>query len=174
MHLVREHFSSPILQYAEADGGKTFTLVECPSTCSGVRLSFIHSFKFSFSYKAERARLLLVSPTTRSMSECKPFRPMEVENDVGPPCSRMFANLFQQCLDRSSYFWDRQRLRRIQASWKLCHYSVELVRATARTFLTEMTRGSCLDRAVITGKNTKYESIADLRDTTIGISRHGR
>lgn len=29
---VREHFSSPLLQYAEADGGRTFTLVECPST----------------------------------------------------------------------------------------------------------------------------------------------
>lgn len=31
---VREHFSSPLLQYAEADGGKTFTLVECPSKCA--------------------------------------------------------------------------------------------------------------------------------------------
>ena len=29
---VREHFSSPLLQFAEADGGKTFNLVECPST----------------------------------------------------------------------------------------------------------------------------------------------
>jgi len=28
---VREHFSSPLLQYAEVDSGKTFTLVECPS-----------------------------------------------------------------------------------------------------------------------------------------------
>ncbi|KAA1467629.1 periplasmic binding protein-like II [Dentipellis sp. KUC8613] len=28
---VREHFSSPLLQYAEQDQGKTFTLVECPS-----------------------------------------------------------------------------------------------------------------------------------------------
>ncbi|KZT07782.1 periplasmic binding protein-like II [Laetiporus sulphureus 93-53] len=28
---VREHFSSPLLQYADDDGGKTFTLVECPS-----------------------------------------------------------------------------------------------------------------------------------------------
>ncbi|KAF8169757.1 hypothetical protein BJ912DRAFT_912578 [Pholiota molesta] len=28
---VREHFSSPLLQFAEADDGKTFTLVECPS-----------------------------------------------------------------------------------------------------------------------------------------------
>ncbi|KAL7279244.1 hypothetical protein ACG7TL_007084 [Trametes sanguinea] len=28
---VREHFSSPLLQFAEEDGGKTFTLVECPS-----------------------------------------------------------------------------------------------------------------------------------------------
>ena len=31
-YLVREHFSSPLLQYAEEDAGKTFTLVECPST----------------------------------------------------------------------------------------------------------------------------------------------
>uniref|UniRef100_A0A8H7Y3M7 Uncharacterized protein n=1 Tax=Psilocybe cubensis TaxID=181762 RepID=A0A8H7Y3M7_PSICU len=28
---VREHFSSPLLQFAEQDAGKTFTLVECPS-----------------------------------------------------------------------------------------------------------------------------------------------
>ncbi|TFK18119.1 hypothetical protein FA15DRAFT_675530 [Coprinopsis marcescibilis] len=28
---VREHFSSPLLQLSEEDGGKTFTLVECPS-----------------------------------------------------------------------------------------------------------------------------------------------
>lgn len=28
---VREHFSSPLLQYAEEDAGTTFTLVECPS-----------------------------------------------------------------------------------------------------------------------------------------------
>ncbi|KAG8919143.1 hypothetical protein FRC01_001450 [Tulasnella sp. 417] len=27
---VREHFASPLLQYAEDDGGKTFTLVSCP------------------------------------------------------------------------------------------------------------------------------------------------
>ena len=30
-NIVREHFSSPLLQFAETDGGKTFTLVECPS-----------------------------------------------------------------------------------------------------------------------------------------------
>ena len=29
---VREHFSSPLLQYAADDADKTFTLVECPST----------------------------------------------------------------------------------------------------------------------------------------------
>lgn len=28
---VREHFSSPLLQFAEKDAGTTFTLVECPS-----------------------------------------------------------------------------------------------------------------------------------------------
>ena len=27
---VREHFASPLLQYADDDAGKTFTLVECP------------------------------------------------------------------------------------------------------------------------------------------------
>jgi hypothetical protein len=27
---VREHFASPLLQFAEADEGKTFKLVECP------------------------------------------------------------------------------------------------------------------------------------------------
>ncbi|KIM40517.1 hypothetical protein M413DRAFT_163102 [Hebeloma cylindrosporum] len=35
MHLrvgyVREHFSSPLLQFSEKDAGQTFTLVECPS-----------------------------------------------------------------------------------------------------------------------------------------------
>ena len=30
--VVREHFSSPLLQLAEQDGGKTFVLVECPSS----------------------------------------------------------------------------------------------------------------------------------------------
>ncbi|KAI0719327.1 periplasmic binding protein-like II [Cerioporus squamosus] len=34
---VREHFSSPLLQFAEADGGKTFTLVECPSATNAER-----------------------------------------------------------------------------------------------------------------------------------------
>lgn len=29
-------------------------------------------------------------------------------------------------------------------------------------------------RAVITGKESKYQSIADLKDTNIGISRYGR
>jgi hypothetical protein len=29
---VREHFSSPLLQFSEKDVGETFTLVECPST----------------------------------------------------------------------------------------------------------------------------------------------
>jgi hypothetical protein len=28
--LVREHFASPLLQFAEADEGATFELVECP------------------------------------------------------------------------------------------------------------------------------------------------
>lgn len=38
---VREHFSSPLLQYVEADGGKTFTLVECPSKQTSYRLQRI-------------------------------------------------------------------------------------------------------------------------------------
>lgn len=34
---VREHFSSPLLQFAEADAGQTFTLVECPSESNKIR-----------------------------------------------------------------------------------------------------------------------------------------
>ena len=30
LHLVREHFASPLLQLAEKDAGRTFVLVECP------------------------------------------------------------------------------------------------------------------------------------------------
>ena len=33
--LVREHFSSPLLQFADEDNGQTFALVECPSESSG-------------------------------------------------------------------------------------------------------------------------------------------
>lgn len=32
IHTVREHFCSPLLQFAAADQDKTFTLIECPST----------------------------------------------------------------------------------------------------------------------------------------------
>ena len=32
--LVREHFSSPLLQFSDKDSGQTFTLVECPSGSS--------------------------------------------------------------------------------------------------------------------------------------------
>ena len=32
-HLVREHFSAPLLQFAKNDSDQTFTLVECPSKC---------------------------------------------------------------------------------------------------------------------------------------------
>ena len=32
---VREHFSSPLLQFAEKDEDSTFTLIECPSKKDG-------------------------------------------------------------------------------------------------------------------------------------------
>lgn len=32
----------------------------------------------------------------------------------------------------------------------------------------------CVQRAVITGTNSKYHTMSDLKDTTIGISRPGR
>ena len=35
---VREHFSSPLLQFAAEDRNKTFTLVECPSMLSRITL----------------------------------------------------------------------------------------------------------------------------------------
>ncbi|PVG04359.1 hypothetical protein CPB86DRAFT_778610 [Serendipita vermifera] len=37
---IREHFASPILQFAEADGGKTFKLVECPGGTGQIIAAF--------------------------------------------------------------------------------------------------------------------------------------
>ena len=42
--VVREHFSSPLLQLAEADAGQTFTLVECPSMRLSISPNTIQSF----------------------------------------------------------------------------------------------------------------------------------
>lgn len=103
---VREHFSSPLLQFADEDQGKTFTLVECPSGTGQ-----------------------LISRLTNDE--------IDIAIALTDPLISGIANGSK--------------------AYKLV--------------------GSCvstpLNWAVITGKESEYKNIADLKDTTIGISRIG-
>ncbi|CAL1716662.1 unnamed protein product [Somion occarium] len=103
---VREHFSSPLLQYAEADGGQTFTLVECPSG-TGQLISRLTNDEVDVA-------IALTDPLISGIAKGS-----EAYKLVG-------------------------------------------------SYVT-----TPLNWAVITGKDSKYQSIPDLKDTTLGISRHG-
>ncbi|CCM00113.1 uncharacterized protein FIBRA_02140 [Fibroporia radiculosa] len=103
---VREHFSSPLLQYAEADGGKTLTLVECPSGTGQ-----------------------LINRLTNN------------EIDVAVALTDPLISGIAKGSE---------------------HYRL------VGSYVT-----TPLNWAVITGKETKYNEIADLQGTAIGISRYG-
>ncbi|KAI0925809.1 hypothetical protein AcW1_008142 [Taiwanofungus camphoratus] len=103
---VREHFSSPLLQFAEADGGKTFTLVECPSG-TGQLIGRLTNDEIDIA-------IALTDPLISGIAKGSE------------------------------------------------HYRL------VGSFVT-----TPLNWAVITGKDTKYRQIADLQETTIGISRYG-
>ncbi|KAJ3995749.1 periplasmic binding protein-like II [Lentinula boryana] len=103
---VREHFSSPLLQFAEADEGRTITLVECPSGTGQ-----------------------LISRLTKDE--------IDVAIALTDPLISGIANGSQ--------------------AYKLIG-----------SYVT-----TPLNWAVITGRDSKYEKISDLKDTTIGISRLG-
>ncbi|THG96818.1 hypothetical protein EW026_g5080 [Hermanssonia centrifuga] len=103
---VREHFSSPLLQFAEADGGKTFTLVECPSG-TGQLISRLTNDEIDVA-------IALTDPLISGIAK-------------GSNAYKLVGSYVTTSLN-----------------W-----------------------------AVITGKDSKYASIADLKDTTIGISRFG-
>lgn len=103
---VREHFSSPLLQFAAADQGKTFSLVECPSGTGQ-----------------------LISRLTNN------------EIDVAIALTEALIS----------------GIAKGSTAYKL-----------VGSYVT-----SPLNWAVVTGKSSTFNSIADLKDTTIGISRHG-
>ncbi|KAK0500403.1 periplasmic binding protein-like II [Armillaria luteobubalina] len=103
---VREHFSSPLLQYAQADQNKTFTLVECPSGTGQ-----------------------LISRLTNDE--------IDVAIALTDPLISGIANGSK--------------------AYKLVGSYVS----------------TPLNWAVITGTEAKYNSISDLKDTAIGISRQG-
>ncbi|KAH9945145.1 periplasmic binding protein-like II [Epithele typhae] len=103
---VREHFSSPLLQFAEADGGKTFTLVECPSG-TGQLIGRLEKDEIDVA-------IALTDPLISGIAKGS-------------------------------------------TAYKL-----------VGSYVT-----TPLNWAVITGTNSKYNSISDLKDTTIGISRYG-
>ncbi|KAJ7455333.1 hypothetical protein B0H11DRAFT_2067698 [Mycena galericulata] len=103
---VREHFSTPLLQFQDADQNRTFTLVECPSGTGQ-----------------------LISRLTKDE--------IDVAIALTDPLISGIANG--------------------STAYKLCGSYVS----------------TPLNWAVITGKDTKYQNISDLKDTTIGISRLG-
>ncbi|KAI9066233.1 periplasmic binding protein-like II [Trametes sanguinea] len=103
---VREHFSSPLLQYAEEDGGKTFTLVECPSG-TGQLIGRLEKDEIDVA-------IALTDPLISGIAK-------------GSKAYKLVGSYVTTPLN-----------------W-----------------------------AVITGKNSSYNSISDLKGTTIGISRYG-
>ncbi|KAF8899931.1 hypothetical protein CPB84DRAFT_1962592 [Gymnopilus junonius] len=103
---VREHFSSPLLRFAEEDGEKTFTLVECPSGTGQ-----------------------LISRLTNDE--------IDVAIALTDPLITGIANGSK--------------------AYKLVGSFVS----------------TPLNWAVITGTKSKFNSIEDLKETTIGISRYG-
>ncbi|KAI5122898.1 hypothetical protein M0805_007576 [Coniferiporia weirii] len=103
---VREHFSSPLLQFADADAGQTFVLVECPSG-TGQLIGRLTNDEIDVA-------IALTDPLIAGIAK-----------------------------GSSAY---------------------KLVGSYVTT---------PLNWAVITGKESKYNSIQDLKGTTIGISRPG-
>ncbi|OSD06638.1 periplasmic binding protein-like II [Trametes coccinea BRFM310] len=103
---VREHFSSPLLQFAEEDGGKTFTLVECPSG-TGQLIGRLEKDEIDVA-------IALTDPLISGIAK-------------GSKAYKLVGSYVTTPLN-----------------W-----------------------------AVITGKNSPYNSISDLQGTTIGISRYG-
>ncbi|KAH8092656.1 periplasmic binding protein-like II [Cristinia sonorae] len=103
---VREHFSSPLLQFADEDSGKTFTLVECPSG-TGQLISRLTNDEIDVA-------IALTDPLISGIAKGS-------------------------------------------TAYKL-----------VGSYVT-----TPLNWAVITGKNSKYNSIADLHNTTMGVSRLG-
>jgi len=103
---VREHFSTPLLQFQDVDQNKTFTLVECPSGTGQ-----------------------LIARLTKDE--------IDVAIALTDPLISGIANG--------------------STAYKLCGSYVS----------------TPLNWAVITGKDTKFQNISDLKGTTIGISRLG-
>ncbi|KAL5525671.1 hypothetical protein ACEPAG_7007 [Sanghuangporus baumii] len=103
---VREHFSSPLLQFADDDKGKTFTLVECPSG-TGQLIKRLADDEIDVA-------IALTDPLIAGIA-------------------------------------------RGSSAYKL-----------VGSYVT-----TPLNWAVITGKDTKYNSIEDVKGTTMGISRPG-
>ncbi|KAF8802467.1 hypothetical protein BYT27DRAFT_7341355 [Phlegmacium glaucopus] len=103
---VREHFSSPLLQFAETDAGQTFTLVECPSG-TGQLISRLAADEIDIA-------IALTDPLISGIAK-------------GSKAYKLIGSFVSTPLN-----------------W-----------------------------AVITGKDTIYKEISDLKGTTLGISRPG-
>jgi hypothetical protein len=102
---------------------------------------------------------------TKSTSQC------EITSTATPRFSFIGSSIWQ-CSHRCTYRRHSQRLERIQARRQLRQHAAELV-FLPRMHSFRANRAHPDGRAVITGAQSKYQSIADLEGTPIGISRIG-
>ncbi|PPR05794.1 hypothetical protein CVT24_006849 [Panaeolus cyanescens] len=121
---VREHFSSPLLQFSEQDGGKTFTLVECPSG-TGQLISRLTNDEIDIA-------IALTDPLISGIAN-------------GSKAYKLVGSFVTTPLN-----------------WQAFEYC---------TFPEKLT--DVIHRAVTTGTKSPYNSIDDLKGTTLGISRNG-
>ena len=161
---VREHFSSPLLQFSEEDAEKTFTLVECPSM-TYFRSGYITSRLIGV--QVEQGNLSLDWPTMKLISRC-----------VSSHSTQTFTHWLlteTQCTYWSFDFWNCEWVKSLQASRKLCLHPAELVTLNCFSRLSiQGLKNEFNYRAVITGTKSEFNSIQDLKGTTLGISRNGR
>jgi hypothetical protein len=85
----------------------------------------------------------------------------------------IFLYSFIKCINRCIDCGHREGIESLQPCWKLRLQPSQLV----GLYILQMyviCSNDMTYRAVITGIKSQYNSISDLRDTTIGISRYGR
>lgn len=80
-----------------------------------------------------------------------------------------------QCAYRPVDIWHREWVHSIQACRNLRLFTSQMVsRISIFDNHSELTEAVNSGRAVITGKDSKFQHIPDLKGTVLGISRRGR
>ena len=133
----REHFLSPLLQFAEKDNGHTFELVECPGGTGEMQVKLKNG---------------------------------EIDLCIG--MSTFAILLWSLGLSLRTALTDAliAGLANGQTSYKLIGRYI----SSPLRWCVDKGEACLILRAIITGKDSKYQSVSDLKGTTFGISRLGR